>query len=219
MRIITKKLGFLALVMLCVSTFSVVSQAQVKAGGSVTLGIQGPVGAVDSRAPVDGMRSKKYYQNCSGHLPVGFSPSTRDEFCTCASVTITQVMSNGELDMVLGQKKLGDPEYDKALIKYVGDVVIPCMDAPIRTLGYSKCLETRTHDNRIRSFPAYCSCVGDIASRMLQDRGENDLIRHFRTMEMDRDATPEESFVRSATFQTYVNTGIRACIQPAFMQW
>lgn len=193
-------------------------QAQNKAG-SVGLDIKGPVGEVDRNAPVSASEARKFYRNCTNHLPVGFSPDTHDEFCTCASVTIGQVMTNGELEAALGKIKRGDPYFEMSLIKYVQDVAVPCMDTAIRTLGYAKCLETRSHDNRIRSFPAYCSCVGDIAGRMLRERGANDIVGHYTGMEMNAEYTPEESFIRSPIYQNYVRTGIQACIQPAFMQW
>jgi hypothetical protein len=192
------------------------SYAQGKAGG---LGIRGAVGDTDPDAMVDGAGAKRFYQNCSGHLPIGFTPSTRDDFCTCASISITQVMTNGELEAVLDVRKKADRYYDMSLIKYVEGVVSPCLENPVRTLGYITCLEERAHDHRIRSFPAYCSCAADISSRMMRDRGARDMISHYTSMERNTELRPVESFIASPAYRSYVKTGMHACIQPVYMEW
>jgi hypothetical protein len=192
------------------------AQAQTKPGN---LGIRGPVDDANPDAVVDAAGAKKFYQNCSGHLPIGFTPSTRDDFCTCASVSVTQVMTNGELEAVLDVRKKGDRYYDTALIKYIEGVVAPCLDNPVRTLGYITCLEERAHDHRIRSFPAYCSCAADITSRMLRQRGARDMMSHYTAMERNTELRPVESFIKSPAYRNYVKTGMHACVQPVYMEW
>tara|TARA_R110002126_G_scaffold13118_2_gene56327 strand:+ start:22723 stop:23382 length:660 start_codon:yes stop_codon:yes gene_type:complete len=192
------------------------AQAQVKASG---LDIRGAVGDNAPDEMVDAAGAKRFYQNCSGHLPIGFTPSTRDDFCTCASVSVTQIMTNGELAAVLDVRKKADRYYDMSLIKYVEGVVSPCLENPVRTLGYITCLEERAHDHRIRSFPAYCSCAADIASRMMRDRGSRDMIAHFTGMERNTELRPVESFITSPAYRNYVKTGMHACVQPVYMEW
>jgi hypothetical protein len=209
---------FTGLLMSWVVMGSVMHSAQAQ-GMTNELNIRGPLGDIDPDAKVDAAGAKKFYQNCVGHLPVGFTPSTRDDFCTCASVSITQVMTNGELDAVLGAKKRGDSYYDVALIKYVDGVASQCMENPVRTLAYISCLEERAHDHRIRSFPAYCSCAGDIASRMMRDRGPRDMVTHYTGMESNAELRPVEAFIKSPAYRRYVYTGMQSCIQPAYMEW
>jgi|GEM_PF-2895872 len=216
------KYGFLiflvALVAFLATMGSALNGAQAQ-GMMSELNIRGPLGQVDPDAKVDAARAKKYYQNCTEHLPIGFTPSTRDDFCTCASVSVSQVMTNGELEAVLGVKKNGDNYYDTALIKYVDGVVSQCLENPVRTLAYITCLEERAHDHRIRSFPAYCSCAGDISSRMMRDRGPRDIITHYTSLESNAELTPVGAFLKSPAYRRYVMTGMQACIQPAYMEW
>jgi hypothetical protein len=179
--------------------------------------IRGPVGDVDRNALVSSAAAKEYYKKCTGHLPIGFTPSARNEFCTCSSISVTQVLTHGELEAVQGDLKRNDAYYNTALIKYVEGVVTPCLETPIRNLSYITCLEERAHDNRIRNFPAYCSCAGDVSAKMLQARGSKDIIGHYTTFEKDPDVRPVESFMSSPAYRNYVSTGMRACIQPAFL--
>lgn len=183
------------------------------------LGIRGPIENEKKDAKVSPTGSKRYYQKCKNHLPFGFTPSTRDDFCTCASINITKVLTNGEVEAVEGPIKRQDRYYENALIKYVEGVVIPCIETPIRDLSYVSCLEERAHDHRIRNFPAYCSCAGDVAARMVIDRGSNDMINHYISMERNPDFSPVESFMNSPNYRHYIMTSMRTCIQPVFLQW
>jgi hypothetical protein len=214
----TVKITYLLSLFVLMFLISLPSDANAQARKDDFL-IRGPVGDVDRNALVSSAAAKEYYKKCSNHLPVGFTPSARNEFCTCSSLSVTQVLTNGELEAVQGDLKRKDAYYNTALIKYVEGVVVPCLEVPVRNLSYITCLEERAHDNRIRSFPAYCSCAGDISAKMMQSRGPKDIVGHYTTFEKDPDVRPVESFMNSPAYRHYVSTGMRACIQPAFLGW
>lgn len=163
-------------------------------------------------------RAKKFFDSCTNELPYGFTPNAREDFCTCASVAVQRFLTNGELDLLAEKPELQNDAYKIAVIKYVEGVVVACLDEPIRNMAYVSCLESRSHDFRIKNFPAYCSCTGDVTGSLLVSRGAQDMINHFMKFGHRTYPDPVESFTRSPAYGQYVKHGMERCMQPAFMR-